>query len=144
MINAASININYEQARVDYLVKKSSNVHENRATFSEVLAQAEGAAKNDGGLGSGRAGRAQMVDKSSELYAQCQELETFFMKTLLKEMRKTVPESDLSDNSFAGKMYKDMLDDEYAKDLATNAGFGLADLAYLELSGQRGKVSIEV
>jgi flagellar protein FlgJ len=37
-------------------------------------------------------------------------------------------------------MYEDMLYDEYAKDFAKNAGFGLAELAYLELTGQRGKI----
>lgn len=111
---------------------------------SESLVPAQGAAANDGGLGSGRAGKAQLVDRSSELYEQCRELETFLMKTLLKEMRKTVPEGELGDNSFAGKMYRDMLDDEYAGSLSENAGFGLADMAYLELSGQRGKVSISV
>ncbi|GHU63247.1 hypothetical protein FACS189445_6500 [Spirochaetia bacterium] len=39
----------------------------------------------------------------------------------------------------AGKMYEDMLYDEYAKTYTENANFGLADLAYLELTGQRGK-----
>lgn len=114
------------------------------AVSSKSLVAAQGAAANDGGLGSGRAGKAQLVDRSSELYEQCRELETFLMKTLLKEMRKTVPEGELGDNSFAGKMYRDMLDDEYAAGLSKNAGFGLADMAYLELSGQRGKVSISI
>jgi flagellar protein FlgJ len=45
----------------------------------------------------------------------------------------------LIDEGFAGKMYEDMLYDEYAQDFAKNAGFGLAELAYLELTGQRGK-----
>jgi flagellar protein FlgJ len=44
------------------------------------------------------------------------------------------------DDSFAGKMYEDMLYDEYATTYTKNANFGLADLAYLELTGQRGKV----
>jgi len=114
------------------------------AVREEGLVPAEGAAANGGGLGSGRAGKKQLVDRSSDLYEQCRELETFLMKTLLKEMRKTVPESELGDNSFAGKMYRDMLDDEYASGLAKNGGFGLADMAYLELSGQRGKVSISI
>ncbi len=103
-----------------------------------------GAAVNDGGLGTRRAGKRVSIDRESPLFEQCRELETFLMKTLLKEMRKTVPEGELGDNSFAGKMYQEMLDDEYAKSLACNGGFGLADLAYLELSGQRGKVSILV
>jgi flagellar protein FlgJ len=37
-------------------------------------------------------------------------------------------------------MYEDMLYDEYAKTYTENAKFGLADLAYLELTGQRGRV----
>jgi len=42
--------------------------------------------------------------------------------------------------SLAGKMYEDMLYDEYAKNFAKNAGFGMAEMAYLELTGQRGKI----
>jgi flagellar protein FlgJ len=38
-------------------------------------------------------------------------------------------------------MYEDMLYDEYAKTYTENAKFGLADLAYLELTGQRGKMT---
>ncbi len=78
------------------------------------------------------------VDRSSKLYEQCQTLETFVVKNILEGLRKTVQKSELSDTGFAGKMYEDMLYDEYAVSLSKNSGFGLADLAYLELSGQRG------
>jgi flagellar protein FlgJ len=37
-------------------------------------------------------------------------------------------------------MYEDMLYDEYAKDYTKKASFGLAEPAYLELTGQRKKV----
>lgn len=124
--------------------RESFSTYMSASVREEGLAPAEGAAANGGGLGAGRAGKQQLVDRSSDLYEQCRELETFLMKTLLKEMRKSVPEGELGDNSFAGKMYRDMLDDEYAAGLARNGGFGLADMAYLELSGQRGKVSITV
>ena len=39
-------------------------------------------------------------------------------------------------------MYEDMLYDEYARDFTKSANFGLAEMAYLELTGQRGKVII--
>jgi flagellar protein FlgJ len=80
------------------------------------------------------------VDKTDKLYEQCEALETFLVKILLSGLRDTVQKTGLTDSSFAGKMYEDMLYDEYAKDLARNAGFGLAELAYLELTGQRGKL----
>ncbi|MDR0450833.1 MAG: rod-binding protein [Treponema sp.] len=80
-----------------------------------------------------------LIDKTSRLYEQCEALETFLVKILLNGMRSTVQKSGLIDEGFAGKMYEDMLYDEYAKDYTKKAGFGLAELAYLELTGQRGK-----
>ena len=81
-----------------------------------------------------------VIDRKDKLYEQCLELETFLVKTLIKSMRGTVQKSGLIDTGFAGQMYEDMLYDEYAKDLTKNAGFGLAETAYLELTGQRGKL----
>jgi flagellar protein FlgJ len=78
------------------------------------------------------------IDKESKLYETCAELESFFLKTLIGSMRKTVEKSELSDTSFAGGMYEDMLYDEYTKNFSKNAGFGFADLAYMELTHQRG------
>ncbi|MDR1104772.1 MAG: rod-binding protein [Treponema sp.] len=82
---------------------------------------------------------AALVDTESELYKQCEALETFLVKNLLTSMRGTIQKSGLINEGFAGKMYEDMLYDEYAKDFTKNAGFGLARLAYLELTGQRGR-----
>jgi flagellar protein FlgJ len=81
-----------------------------------------------------------VVDKTDKLYEQCEALETFLVKTLITGMRNTVQKSGFIDEGFAGKMYEDMLYDEYARDFSKNAGFGLAELAYLELTGQRGKI----
>jgi flagellar protein FlgJ len=83
-------------------------------------------------------GGKPVIDKTSKLYETCLDLEGFLVKTLLSSMRNTVQKSGLIDEGFAGKMYEDMLYDEYAKDFTRNAGFGLADLAYLELTHQRG------
>ncbi len=80
------------------------------------------------------------IDKTDKLYEQCVELEIFLVKTLISSMRNTVQKSGLINEGYAGKMYEDMLYDEYAKDLAKNANFGMAEMAYLELTGQRGKI----
>ena len=83
--------------------------------------------------------RQTRIDKTDKLYEQCRELETFLAKNILNAMRKNVMKSSLIDTGYAGEIYEDMLWDEYAKEYAKNAGFGLADLAYLELTGQRGR-----
>lgn len=84
--------------------------------------------------------KPQRIEKDSKLYEQCKELETFIVKTLLDSMRKTVMKSELIDEGYAGEIYEDMLYDEYAQSMSKNAALGLADQAYLELTGQRGSV----
>lgn len=78
------------------------------------------------------------IDKDDKLYQACLELETFLVKNLLNGMRNTVQKSNLIDQGFAGKMYEDMLYDEYAKDFTKNAGFGLAEQAYKQLKQLHG------
>ena len=71
------------------------------------------------------------IDRTSELYEKSMELESYFVKQMLSEMRKTVHHTGESD--FARDTYEDMLYDEYATAMTKNAGFGLADQIYLSL-----------
>ncbi|HBG66431.1 MAG TPA: flagellar biosynthesis protein FlgJ [Treponema sp.] len=88
---------------------------------------------------SGKGGRP-VIDRTSELYEQSMELENYMVKMMLSSARKTVQKSSLlgGENDYAQEMYEDMLYDNYAEQLTKNAGFGLADAIYIELSGQRG------
>jgi flagellar protein FlgJ len=52
-----------------------------------------------------------------------------------------VQRSGFVDEGFAGNIGEGGLYDEYAKDYTKHANFGLAELAYLELTGQRGNVT---
>ena len=107
----------------------------NIGSFADVLKNAREPQRSEAGSVSSK---SPHIDKNDKLYEQCLELETFIIKTLIGSMRKTIQKSSLIDEGFAGKMYEDMLYDEYAKEFAKNAGFGLAEQAYLELTGQRG------
>lgn len=75
--------------------------------------------------------QAKTIDKTSELYEKSMELENYFVKQMLSEMRKTVHKAYEGD--FASKMYEDMLYDEYSTAMTKSAGFGLADQIYLSL-----------
>ncbi len=86
------------------------------------------------------AGTKPVIDKTDKLYEQCEALETFLIKNLLNSMRATVQKSGFMEEGFAGKMYEDMLYDKYAEELSKDTNFGFAELAYLELTGQRGLV----
>jgi flagellar protein FlgJ len=97
--------------------------------FAQIMAKADAARDGAGVFNSINS----KIDKTDKLYELCLELETFLVKNLLTGMRNTVQKSGLIDEGFAGKIYEDMLYDEYAKDLTKSAGFGLAEQAYRQL-----------
>lgn len=72
------------------------------------------------------------IDRTSKLYEKSLEMESYIVKNMLSQMRKTVMKSN--ESNYAQKMYEDMLYDEYATMMTKNAGFGLADQMYLQLS----------
>ncbi|MDR2768066.1 MAG: rod-binding protein [Treponema sp.] len=115
-----------------------------RGGFTDLLERMKARPGNTGETEKAAAlnGARPDIDKSSKLYEQCEALETFLVKNLLSGMRKTVQKSGLVDAGFAGEVYEDMLWDEYAKEYTKSADFGLAELAYLELTGQRGKIPL--
>ncbi|GHT61865.1 flagellar protein [Spirochaetia bacterium] len=106
-------------------------------SFADILTKAQNDESETSSIGNSHKAK---IDKTDKLYEQCEALETFLVKTLITGMRNTVQKSGLLDQGFAGEMYEDMLYDEYTKDFTKNANFGLADIAYLELTGQRGKL----
>ena len=100
-------------------------------TFTSMV---DKASKPRGAALNGSVPNNKTIDRTSKLYEKSMELESFFVKQMLSQMRKTVTKSSLGGEGFAGQMYEDMLYDEYATNMTKNAGFGLADKIYLSLS----------
>ena len=74
--------------------------------------------------------------KINELKKAIQDFEAFFLGHILKEMRKTVPEGGLFGNSPEEGMMRDLLDEEWANQLAQGRGIGLAQVLYRQLQQQ--------
>jgi flagellar protein FlgJ len=119
---------------------RRENVTDARSGFDSIMAKTKKAsdALNTAGENTADKNKAG-IDKADKLYEQCAALETFIVINMISGMRKTVMKADLIDTGFAGEVYEDMLWDEYAKEYTKASEFGLAELAYLELTGQRGK-----
>ncbi len=77
--------------------------------------------------------KTKTIDRTSALYEKSLELESYIVKNMLSSMRKTIVKAN-GESNYAQKMYEDMLYDEYATMMTKNAGFGLADQMYLQLS----------
>jgi len=107
--------------------------------FEEILRRMQNSSASAAGQteGGARPPAATPIDKTSELYELCMELETILIKNLIKSMRNTVQKTNLIDTGFAGEVYEDMLYDEYAKTFARNANLGFAEMAYRDLAGLR-------
>jgi flagellar protein FlgJ len=125
---------------VDLLKKAQNDAAENIAPSPAPQSVSPASPSIPSAPPSAASSRKISIDKTDKLYEQCEALEGFLVKTLITGMRNTVQKTNLVDEGFAGKMYEDMLYDEYAKDFTKNANFGLAEIAYLELTGQRGKL----
>ncbi|MGD0565893.1 MAG: rod-binding protein [Candidatus Goldiibacteriota bacterium] len=63
-----------------------------------------------------------------------QEFESIFLGYMLKQMRKTVPDDQLTGNSSAKDIFYDMHDDEVSKNLSKAGGIGIAAMVYKQLS----------
>ncbi len=68
-----------------------------------------------------------------KLKEACKSFEGIFMQIMYKQMKKTVPESDLLTKSTGREIFEDMLDDELINS-AKERGIGLADILYRQLS----------
>jgi flagellar protein FlgJ len=75
-----------------------------------------------------------LAQEQKQLKKACQELEAFFVQQVFKQLRATVPESELLPKSMGEKLYEEMLDAEYSKIIAESPhGFGLAEMLYEQL-----------
>jgi flagellar protein FlgJ len=60
----------------------------------------------------------------------CQKFEAFFVQSMFKEMRDTVPEGGLLDDGLSSGFYREMLDKQVAMQSAKTNDFGLAQAMY--------------
>ncbi len=60
----------------------------------------------------------------------CKEFESVFINMLLKEMKKTVPDSEFIEKSQGTLIFEDMHLEELSKEIAQGQGIGLAKMMY--------------
>ncbi len=72
--------------------------------------------------------------KQEKLKRACQLFESMFLNELFKEMRKTIPKGGLIKEENSERIYKSMLDQQYATEMAQAGGIGLGKMLYRQLS----------
>lgn len=78
--------------------------------------------------------QAEAEQDEKKLKNACRDMEAMFIYKMLQQMRATVPESGYLEKGPAEKIYRDMLDEEYSKIMASGSGsFGLKEMLYRQL-----------
>ena len=65
-----------------------------------------------------------------------EEMEHLFLNTLMKEMRKSVPEDGLFKKDGAAKLFEEMLDDVFSGEMAKSGQLGIAQAIEAQLVQQ--------
>ena len=65
-----------------------------------------------------------------------QEFESILIAQRMQTMRATVPDDGLIGSDSGQGMFRDMLDQEFCRQIAFAGGFGIGDLLYQQLKGK--------
>ena len=71
-----------------------------------------------------------------ELKKVCQEFESIMMGMMYKQMKSTVPKSDLIPGDIGKDIFESMLDEALVDEASQKGSFGLAEVLYKQLAGQ--------
>ncbi len=74
-------------------------------------------------------------DSDADLERASEQFESLLLNFMIREMRATVPESTLFPPSMAEEIFKGMLDEQIAGDMAKNGGIGISRMVFNQLKG---------
>lgn len=78
-----------------------------------------------------------MENKDDEaLKDACAEFESYYLNKVFTEMRKSIPESGLYEETQGRKIYEDMLYEAYSKEISKGQGAGIKDMLFQQLKKQ--------
>ena len=71
--------------------------------------------------------------QDQRLLEVARDFESIFLRQLLRQMRATVPRSNLVQASFGREVFEGMRDDFLAGEMSKSGGIGLAEMLYRQL-----------
>ena len=106
-----------------------------KATLDELQRKADAAESHTGETAPTKNPMTEDAQQQKKLREACEGFEAMFLSMMYKQMRATVPESDLfGKKSNAIKIFEDMRDTELMNQAAKSGGIGLADMMMKQLS----------
>ncbi|ABA88401.1 flagellar rod-binding protein FlgJ [Syntrophotalea carbinolica DSM 2380] len=73
-------------------------------------------------------------NEAESLRKSCQDFEAIMLKSMLKEMRSTIPKDGLLGEGNDQEMFRDLMDQEVAMQMSRTQGIGIAESLYKQLA----------
>lgn len=106
-----------------------------KATLDELQRKADAAESHTGETAPTKNPMTEDAQQQKKLREACEGFEAMYLSMMYKQMRATVPESELfGKKSNAIKIFEDMRDTELMNQAAKSGGIGLADMMMKQLS----------
>ena len=87
---------------------------------------------------------AKYVKKEKQLKSAAAGFESYFLDSLFKEMRKTVPEDEsVKDDAHQQQTFQDMMDQKVADTVSKRGDFGIGAMLYKQLANTLGPAPID-
>ena len=101
------------------------------AIFQQRMASA------DRTLADARSNVGQARDADTDLAKASEQFEALLLNFMIREMRATVPDSTLFPPSMAEEIFRGMLDERIAGEMAQNGGIGISRMIFNQLKGEK-------
>lgn len=78
--------------------------------------------------------KTPISDKNVQLRSKCSEFEAIFVNQMLKGMRSTVPQDGFLPTSSGEEAFRDLMDAEISKQMATTGNIGIGESLFRQLT----------
>lgn len=79
--------------------------------------------------------QVESIEKLAEIQKGARAFESYFIQSLLKEMRKGIPKGEEKGVGLGQDLYESMFDEEISKKISESGGIGLAKMLTEKLAG---------
>jgi len=88
--------------------------------------------------------KGEAAGENPKLKKACQDFETIFLHYMLKTMRSSIPEGGGLEAGPGEKVFRDMLDETWAKRLSERGGIGIARMLYEDMKKQPERSHLKI
>jgi len=81
-------------------------------------------------------GESGSSNRDEELKKAANQMEGLLIHELIKQMRETIPENELTQGGHGGEVFREQLDQKYSELISESSNFGISEEIYKQFAGE--------